>query len=201
MRKWVPVLVLVGFIVTLGAGCGRVKSDTLPPPASEDPVETYRIAPGDVLAIDGGKNVQVSKESVHVDQEGFVSLLYLGKVKAAGKTKSELEREIDTAYREAGHFTDSQVSVTVLTLYYFVDGEIRSRGKRQYVRQITLYQAIVESGSFTEYADRGDVRVLRPQPDGTVKVYVINCRRIMDGRDPDSFVVRPNDTILVPRGY
>jgi protein involved in polysaccharide export with SLBB domain len=201
MRKWVPVVVLVGLVVMLGAGCSRVKSDPLPPPVTEDPVETYRIAPGDVLSIDGGKNPQVTKEQAYVDQEGFVSLLYLGKVKASGKTKSELERDIDNAYREAETFTDSQVSVTVLTLYYFIDGQVQSRGRRQYVRQVTLYQAIVEAGGFSEYADRGDVRVLRPQPDGTVKVYVINCRRIMDGRDADSFVVRPNDTILVPRGY
>ncbi len=201
MRRRVPVVALVGLVITLGAGCGGVKSDPLPPTVTEDPVETYRIAPGDVLEIDGGRNPQVSKEGAHVDQEGFVSLLYVGKIKAAGKTKSELEHDIDTAYMEAGHFTDSQVSVTVLTLYYFIDGQIRSRGKRQYIRQITLYQAIVEAGGFSEYADRGDVRVLRPQPDGTVKVYVINCRRIMTGRKPDSFVVLPNDTVFVPRGY
>jgi len=200
MHKWVPVVALVGLVIALGAGCG-VKPDPLPATVSEDPVETYRIAPGDVLDIDGGRNPQISKEQAHVDQEGFVSLLYIGKIKAAGKTKSELERDIDTAYREGETFTDSQVSVTVLTLYYFIDGQVQSRGKRQYVRQTTLYQAIVESGGFTEYADRGDVRVLRAQPDGTVKVFVVNCRAIMTGRKPDSFVVLPNDTIFVPRGY
>jgi protein involved in polysaccharide export with SLBB domain len=200
MRQSLPVVAIVGLVVVLGAGCG-VKSDPLPPPASEDPVETYRIAPGDVLQIDGGRNPQISKMEAHVDQEGFVSLIYIGKVEAAGKTKSELERDIDAAYQDTETFTDSQVSVTVLTLYYFIDGHVHSRGKHRYVRQTTLYQAIVESGGFTEYADRGDVRVLRPQPDGTVKVYVINCRAIMTGDKPDSFVVLPNDSIIVPRGY
>jgi polysaccharide export outer membrane protein len=167
---------------------------------SADPIETYKIVPGDVLTVDGGKNPTVTKE-VRVDEQGFINLIYLGKVEAAGKTKSEVENEVDAAYEEAGYFTDSQVSITVITLFYYMDGHVRQRGRKRYMRQMTLYQAIVDAGGFTEYANQSKVRVLRPQPDGEVSVYVINCRRIIIGRDPDTFVVRPNDTIFVPRGY
>lgn len=203
MARLVVVSVVVAFMALTGVACnGRVKSERWTPQQEDqrDPIETYRIVPGDVLAIDGGKNPAVTKE-VRVDEEGLINLIYLGKIKAADKTKSELEREIDAAYMESGFFTESQVSVTVATLFYYTDGQVRARGRKRYMRQITLYQAVVDAGGFTEFANRGKVRVLRPQPDGTVKVYVINCRRVMTGRDPDSFVVRPNDTIFVPRGY
>jgi polysaccharide export outer membrane protein len=197
MRMLSVVLLVLAFVAA--AGCGP-RSDPLPPPVSADPIETYLIVPGDVLSIDGGKNPTVTRD-VRVDEQGFVNLIYLGKVEAAGKTKSELEHEIDAAYVDSGYFADSQVSVTVATLFYYVDGQVRTRGRKRYVRQTTLYQAIVDAGGFTEYASQGKVRVLRPQPNGKVSLYIINCHRIMIGRDPDTFVVRPNDTIFVPRGY
>ncbi len=202
MQRLAVFVGLVALVALVGAGCnGRVKSVPLPEVQGEsDPIETYRIAPGDVLSIDGGKNPAITKDA-RVDEQGHISLIYIGKFKAAGKTKSELERDIDTAYKELGHFTESQVSITVLTLFYYVDGHVRVRGRKQYVRQITLYQAIVEAGGFTEYSNRAKVRVLRPQSGKDPLVYVINCRRIMTGLDPDSFVIRPNDTIYVPRGY
>jgi len=200
MSKLAVVAVFVALGVLLGAGCGGVKSDTLPEPREGDPIETYRIVPGDVLNVDGGKNPSVSKD-VRADEQGYINLLYLGKLKAAGKTKSELEADIDQAYKESGQFTDSQVSVTVLTLSYYVDGQVMRRGQKPYVREIRVYQAVIDAGGFGMFANTAKVRVLRPQKGKDPLVYVINCKRIMTGEDPDSFVVLPNDTIYVPRGY
>jgi len=202
MQRLAGVLVLVTCIAMLGVQCtGGARQKWDPSVVQPDPIETYEIAPGDVLQIDGGKNPQITKTGARVDQQGFISLIYLGKVKAAGKTKSQLEQEIDAAYKESGQFTDSQVSVMVITLYYYVDGHVLNRGQKNYVRQITLYQAIIEAGGFTEYANAAKVRVLRPQKGDDPLVYVINCKRIMKGIDPDNFVVRPDDSIIVPRGY
>ncbi|MBN1917047.1 MAG: polysaccharide biosynthesis/export family protein [Verrucomicrobia bacterium] len=201
MHKVVFLLLLLTAGVLAGAGCNGGRPEPLPPPTTDNPIDTYQITVGDVLSIDGGKNQEVSKDQVRVDEEGQINLIFIGKVKAKGVTKSKLEDEINRRYKEAGHFTDPQVSVTVLTLSYFVDGQVLLRGQKKYVRQITLYQAIIDAGGFTEYASRGRVAVLRRQPDGTVKRYVVNVKRIMSGRAPDSFVVRPNDTIVVPRGY
>lgn len=201
MNKAAIFIVLLAVGVLIGGGCGVTPQGDLPAVATDNPIDTYLIAPGDVLSIDGGKNPDVSKEQIRVDEEGNINLIYIGKVKAAGLTKSKLEADIDQRYRDAGQFADSQVSIAVLTLAYYVDGQVQNRGQKGYVRQITLYQAIVDAGGFTEYANKAKVRVLRPQPDGSVKRYVINVKRVMSGHDPDSFVVRPNDTIFVPRGY
>jgi protein involved in polysaccharide export with SLBB domain len=199
MRRLAVAVVLTVLVIWLGAGCGG-PTPTAPPTPGGDPVETYRIVPGDVIRIEGGKNPAINKDA-RVDEQGYASLIYLGKVKAAGKTKSELEADIDQAYKDSGQYTDSQVSVTVMTLYYYVDGQVAHRGQINYVREIHLYQAIVDAGGFATYANPNKVRVLRPQEGKEPLVYVINCRRIMTGKDPDSFVVLPNDTIFVPRGY
>jgi protein involved in polysaccharide export with SLBB domain len=199
MKSLAVAAVLVALAAALGVGCGGPPL-TPPPPPGGDPVETYRIVPGDVLRVEGGKNPAVSKDA-RVDEQGYINLLYLGKVQAAGKTKSELEAAVDQAYKDSGQFTDSQVSVTVMTLYYYVDGQVSHRGQVTYVREIHLYQAIVDAGGFDTYANPAKVRVLRPQEGKDPLVYVINCKRIMTGEDPDSFVVLPNDSIYVPRGY
>ena len=199
MNRLAALLLLLPLALMLQGGCG-IKSDPLPDVQPGDPIETYRITPGDILNIDGGANQSITKQVV-VDEQGCINLTYLGKLNAVGKTKSELERDIDAAYKETGKYVDSQVSVTILTLYYYVDGIVHIRGSKRYVRQITLYQAIVDAGGFAEYSNPAKVRVLRPQPRGNPLVYVINCRRIMRGQAPDNFVILPNDTIFVPRGY
>lgn len=174
----------------------RVKGHPAKPEG--DPVWNYRIVPGDVLSVEGGKNVELSKESVRVDEQGYINLLYIGKVRAAGKTKTELESDINTAYKEAQKIGEPQVTITVLTLFYYVDGQVRVPGKRQYLRETTIYRAIIDANSFTEFAAPSRVLLLRQTAD-TLYVYQINVSRIMKGKDPDDVVILPNDVVRVPK--
>jgi protein involved in polysaccharide export with SLBB domain len=174
----------------------RIKGHPAPPEG--DPVWNYRIVPGDVLSIEGGKNTELSKESIRVDEQGFINLLYIGKIQAAGKTKAELEQDVNDAYKKAQKIGEPQVTVTVLTLFYYVDGQVRMPGKRQYLRETTIYRAIVEANSFTEFAAPSRVVLLRQGPDA-LYAYTINVSRIMRGQDPDDVVILPNDVIRVPK--
>jgi protein involved in polysaccharide export with SLBB domain len=164
-----------------------------------DPALSYRIVVGDVLSLEGGNNAELSNKSVQVDENGEINLIYAGKIKAVGLTKSELETAINAAYKESGKYQDTKVTVTVLTLYYYVDGQVRFPGKKQYLRQVTLYRAIVDASGFTEFASPSRVTLLRPAPDGTQRVWKINVNRIMRGSQPDTIVILPNDMIRVPK--
>ncbi len=186
---------LVATSCTLG-GPGYERG--LPPPVEGSPVDTYRIVPGDVLGIEGGEQKELSKESVRVDERGEINLLYIGKIQASGMTMSELEAAINDAYIESGNYEDPQVSITVLTLYYFVDGQVMDPGRKSYLREITLYRAIVDAGGFTPFAAPSRVILMRPTADGGNKVYKINVRRIMQGA-PDTVVILPNDVIRIPK--
>jgi polysaccharide export outer membrane protein len=180
------------------AGGGIRAEQHQPERPVDDPVRSYRIVPGDVISIEGGTNTELSKDGVRVDENGEVNLLFIGRLMAAGKTMGELEEAINEAYRESGKYPDPQVSVTVLTLFYYVDGQVRVPGRKQYVREITIYRAIVDAGSFTEFAATSRVRLVRPMPDGSTKVYVINVDKMMRGA-PDNVVILPNDLIRVPK--
>jgi polysaccharide export outer membrane protein len=151
-----------------------------------------------VLSIEGGTNKELSQDAARVDELGQINLLYVGKLDAAGKTARELEETINEAYKASGQYGDAQVTVSVLTLFYFVDGQVRVPGKKQYLREITVYRALVDAGGFTEFAAPARVTLMRPLPDGRNSVYKINVTRIMRG-GPDRVIVLPNDVIRVPK--
>jgi protein involved in polysaccharide export with SLBB domain len=198
MRLGLAVLALP---LLVGASCtpsGSTYEKGEPPNPTESPVSAYRIVPGDVLNIEGGADKELSKDAVRVDELGKINLMYVGKLDAAGKTARELEEAINEAYKNSGHYGNPQITVTVLTLYYFVDGQVRVPGKKQYLREITLYRAIVDAGGFTEFSAPSRVTLMRPSPDGGNKVYKINVRRIMGG-GPDHVIILPNDVIRVPK--
>ena len=194
-------LVALALLLLVGASCMPDRAAITPgepEPPKGNPVTNYRIVPGDMLTIEGGKHQELSKESLRVDEKGEINLLYIGKIEATGKTKGEIEEAINEAYRELGKYEDPQVSVSVLTLFYYVDGQVRVPGKKQYLREITLYRAIVDAGGFTEFSAPSRVRLLRPTADGITEVYKINVTRIMQG-GPDTVVILPNDVIRVPK--
>jgi protein involved in polysaccharide export with SLBB domain len=192
---------LAGLAATLvvATGCGGTGYERGEPPAPEgSPVTNYRIVPGDVLKIEGGKHAELTKDSIQVDEKGEINLLFVGKIEAKGTTKAELEQAINTAYVESEKYKDPQVTVTVLTLFYYVDGQVRMPGKKPYLREITLYRAIVDAGGFVEFSAPSRVLLMRPSADGKVKTYKINVTRIMQG-GPDRVVILPNDVIRVPK--
>jgi len=107
-------LIVLALATLLAASCGLNRSAYqrgMPPPPEGNPVDLYRIVPGDVLSIDGGKHQELNSQSVRVDERGDINLLYVGKIRVVGKTKAELEAAINAAYRESGNYEDTQVSV------------------------------------------------------------------------------------------
>jgi protein involved in polysaccharide export with SLBB domain len=201
---WLRLAVLAAVATVLLTGCPipgqSVKYEKgLPPNPEGDPALNYRVVVGDVLSIEGGKNPDLNRDSIQVDENGEINLIYAGKLKVVGKTKAEIEDAINRLFKELGKFQDVQVTITVRTLFYFVDGEVRVPGKKQYLRQVTLYRAIVDAGGFTEFASPSRVTLLRPGPEGSNKVWKINVSRIMRGSATDSVVILPNDVIRVPK--
>ncbi|MBN1917262.1 MAG: polysaccharide biosynthesis/export family protein [Verrucomicrobia bacterium] len=163
----------------------------------EDPAGPRRVSRGDVLHVDFGKAAP-RPINVRVDDEGFIKLDRIGRIEAAGKTTFEIEEDILLLLPGAG-MGGLQPVVSTLSLAYFIDGEVRFPGKKQFVRHTTLYRAIVDAGGFTEYADKTRVRILRSSPDGAVKTLAFNVEHIENEEEPDSEVIRPDDTIHVPR--
>ena len=77
--------------------------------------------------------------------------------------------------------------------FFYVGGEVRAPGRYNWNEDVTLLKAINTAGSFSDYANRGHVEIIR----GKTKM-TVNCEQLR--HDPEKDVsIRPGDSIWVPR--
>ena len=128
-----------------------------------------------------------------VDERGYVTLPYIDDVLAAGRTSSELEREIQRIYIERQIYRAITVSVVSPSQSFFVQGEVRQPQRYPLVSGTTVLQAIAAAGGYTEYADSKKVSLTRGRD-----VKVINMRDVERNPQQD-LSVESGDVIRVPR--
>jgi polysaccharide export outer membrane protein len=180
------------------------EANPAPPPVAPDSVRrameiapnhaAYRIRSGDPLII-YLRGIMPRDEDFQliVNERGDVVLPFIGDVRAAGRTSSELEREIQRTYIEREIYRAVTVNVIVPSQSFFVQGEVRAPQRYPIIAGMTLMQAIAAAGGYTEFADRRRVMLTRA---GVVRT--INMRDIE--RDPRlDITIESGDVIRVPR--
>lgn len=123
----------------------------------------YRIRAGDAMIItltgSGGLSEQI--ETV-VDDQGAVKLRFIGAVPAEGLTTTELEREIELEYTERQQiYRNVTARAVVPNTFYFIGGEVRQPGRFPIIGRVTLSQAVVAAGNFTEWANDRRIILVR----------------------------------------
>jgi polysaccharide export outer membrane protein len=123
----------------------------------------YRIRSGDAVFItlsgSGGLSEQI--ETV-VDGAGTVKLRFIGAVDADGLTTTELEREIELEYTDRQKiYRKVTARVVVPNKFYFIGGEVRQPGRFPITGRVTLSQAVVAAGNFTEWANERKIILVR----------------------------------------
>jgi protein involved in polysaccharide export with SLBB domain len=213
MHKNIRPILLAGIacsLVLLLAGCasdspGPSSSTQTPPPTSEqasiDPMRYDPLRPGDKLAIDLNAGTVLTIPSIYTDikGDGTINLPEIGRIEAANQTPGELEKVIQTNYVPA-YYTHMNVTVTPLTRFFYVGGEINqsgSGGRQAYTGPITVTQAIRAAGDFNPFAAKKKVQLRRAL---TGKTFVVNCVKAIDHPELDLSVF-PGDTIFVPRRF
>jgi polysaccharide biosynthesis/export protein len=107
------------------------------------------------------KNAEPAMQYV-VDMQGEISFYKLGKVKAAGLTVQELEKQLTDALEKEKLVRDLKVSVRILSFRFTVLGEVKSPGTYSLAKeQVTILEAIGLAGDMTGAGKRANVRVIR----------------------------------------
>jgi polysaccharide export outer membrane protein len=75
-------------------------------------------------------------------------------------------------------------------------GEVDSPNVFPIKARISALDAIAMAGGFTEFADRGDVIVLREGASGTERIR-LDLKRLIDDQAPDVFYLEPKDVVYV----
>jgi len=167
-----------------------------PPGSATEPGSSsmaYRVKPGDTIFIYLRGIPREEKIEDVVDESGYISLPYINRVRAGGRTSSELERTIRNSYLDNRIYKQVTVNVVVPTRGYFVRGEVRNPGRFALLSGVTIVQAIATAGGYSEFANPSKIRVLRGGTSFTVDV------EDLEKHPEKDMEVEVGDVILVPR--
>jgi len=195
--KSAALLVLLGMLGAQG-----------PAPAKQD--INYVVGPADILRVNVYNEPQMSG-AFRIENDGYFSYPFLGRVKAGGRTVADVAALIRLRLAD-GYLRDPQVTVEVdvfRSQSVFVIGEVRTPGKYVLSGSVTLLDALAQAGSTTP-SSGADVLILHPNagpladaptlPEhGDAQIEHVNLREIEAGRLSRNVTVRDGDTIFVPR--
>jgi polysaccharide export outer membrane protein len=172
--------------------------------AQSVPGPAYRINPGDELDILvwGDERLQ---RSVRVLPDGTFAFPLVGQVVAAGRLPAELERVISTGLQPQYRGPVPQVTVSVKNpagFQFSVVGKVRSPGTYTPGRYVNALEALAIAGGPTEFAQLGNVRIIRKSGQRllTIRVRVSDTLRGETSQLSAAELppVESGDTLVVP---
>lgn len=183
-QGWGPATATVS---STGANGGATNGHTLPGPGTP-----FRVGDMVIVKFSGpGENIPLPHEE-RIKEDGTITLSLIGPVTAAGKTAGELQRELQAQYsrfyRNLTPNVQSQLQV------YYVGGEVRAPGPKEYLGQTDIIKAVQSAGDFTDFANKKKVKLTRSNG----RTEEINCIRIIEGK-AENVLVMPGDRVHVPR--
>lgn len=181
-----------GLLTGLVAGCATEAVTAANP---EIPVasSTAQLRPGDSLNIALQGVPDPSSNSVQIDEQGLISLPFIGTLKAAGASTAELSQRIRETYVAKKIYTTLDVSVSVTERYIYVGGEVQRPGRIVWTPDLTAAKAIQSAGGFTLYAKETAVSLIREKNAYPIDVKLAQRSPAQDPR------LMPGDSLQVPR--
>lgn len=135
------------------------------------------------LADSAGETITISRR---VEETGEYVALTINRV--------DFETGVSDPILEHGDILDVPRST-----YCYLQGEVRSPGRVQVERGLTLLRALSLVGGLSEWADRKAVRVLY-RPGSEPRERIFNVKRIQAGKDEDP-ILEGGEVIVVPRRF
>ena len=152
----------------------------------------FRLAREDVVEVSVWKEPDLSR-TVPVRPDGKITLPLLGDVQAEGLKPAELEQQV--AKMLTPYVRDPRVTVIVHDVNgskVYVTGMVGHPGAFPLRNPMGVLQALAMAGGLAEFADRGDIHVLRA--DG--RHLDVDYDSLVSGES--KVTLGPGDTVVVP---
>ncbi len=161
---------------------------------------SYRIQPGDQLAIDFYLNSEFN-DNVSVQPDGRIVLRLVGPLQAAGLSSGQLSAEINQAYAKELKNPSATVHVQNMpSRQVFVEGQVNHPGSFALQPGMTAAQAIANAGGQTDEAELSNVVLIRRDACGRADGSKIDLASATTTPDKgEDVMLMPHDTIVVPR--
>jgi polysaccharide export outer membrane protein len=205
----VPLL-LAPLLLLTACSTGPLKAAATPPatPATDRSVaaEDYIIGSGDSLSIFVYRNPDLSEAGVAVRPDGRISTPLIEDIVAAGKTPTQLAREIEQKLGK--YIQDPNVTVIVRSFIGPADRQVRVIGEATepvaipYRDHMTLLDIMIATKGLTKYASGNRAMIVRLEPEGqqqTIKVRLSDL--IKDGDISQNVEMKPGDTLIIPQSW
>src|SRR6478672_13516664 len=182
MARFNIILALLFAVVAGGTGQAQAQQASQQAPAGV----AYRINPGDEIDILvwGDERLQ---RTVLVLPDGTFAFPLVGQVVAAGRLPSELERVITAGLQPQYRGQVPQVTVSVKNpsgFQFSVIGKVKGPGTFTPGRYVNALEALSIAGGATEFADLGNIRIIRKSGNDllTIRVRIVDALRGSGGR-------------------
>ena len=133
-----------------------------------------------------------------IDDHGNIRIPSIGEMNVLGYTVEEVREKLEDRLMKDYFKAEANVFVTVKLagIRYTINGEIGNPGSKIIYRdQVSIMEAIANSGDILITGDKSDVVIIRQYPAGQ-KVHHIDLTAI-EAMNSEFYFVKPNDLILV----
>lgn len=136
-----------------------------------------------------------------IRRDGMISMPLIGEVKAVGKTPAELEKDLVDLYSTQLLSKEVMVEVQSSSFPVYVSGSVLRPGKVMSDHPITALEAVMEAGGYDNTkANLKGVTIIRHEGSST-RNYIVNLKRVVDGKSSESFYLKPGDIVIVPERF
>ncbi|CAN7622207.1 XrtA/PEP-CTERM system exopolysaccharide export protein [Massilia sp. LjRoot122] len=173
-------------------------------PSAEAVNPEYLIGPGDTINIIVWRNPEVSM-SVPVRPDGKITTPLVEDLPAAGKTSTQLARDIEAAL--AKFIQQPVVTVVVVNFVGNYSEQIRVIGQAArpqalpYRKDMSLMDVLIAVGGVTEFASGNRASIIRTV-DGKQQKYAVRLDDLIkDGDISANMTMRPGDVLVIPESF
>ena len=202
MKKMMKQIALMLAAALALAGCA---TPTPPSASALAPVNAdYLIGPGDNVTVTVWRNPEVSS-SVPVRPDGKITTPLVEDLPAAGKTSTQLARDIEQAL---GKFIQQPVVTVIVTNFVGNYGDqIRVIGQAArpqalpYRRDMSLMDVLIMVGGITEFAAGNKASIIRNVDGKQEKLNVRLDDLVREGDISANMPMRPGDVLVIPESF
>jgi protein involved in polysaccharide export with SLBB domain len=161
------------------------------------PNREYRLQVGDEIQLKFYLNPELDQDVI-VRPDGKISLQLLDDVAAVGLTPMELDSLVTEEYRT--ELRDPKITVIVkrLAAKVYVGGEVRQPRFVALSGSLTILQAVLEAGGFTDTAEPSSAILLRRLNHDKGIAAKIDLKKVISAEAED-LALTPSDIIFIPK--
>ena len=188
-------------LLSLAACASRIG---LGPPEPEPPQVDYQIGAGDVVNINVWRNPEVSI-SVPVRPDGKITTPLVEDLQAAGKTSTQLARDIEKALEK--YIQQPMVTVIITSFIGPYSQQIRVIGEAArpqalpYRQGMSVMDVMIAVGGITDFASGNKATIIRTI-NGERQTVPLRLQDLLRKGDISANVsVLPGDVLVIPEGW